>query len=336
MKIWHKFGTILLSIMLLVAILDIPVLADGPDDVVIFGDNYTLEQDQVIKGDLLVYGGNVTLEKGSQVKGNVQVFGGNLLVDGEIAGDVTVWGGNVTLDSEAIVRGDLQVIGGTVTRDQDADVRGSVIEGVPFVPPSVPMPPRIRPRIIGKYHDTPFWSGLSNMFRNLMSILVITVLGILVVVFIPHHTDTVAETMIKAPVQSLGSGILAVIVIPIVAIAMAITLILIPASLALVLVAGIGSLFGWIAAGLLFGTKLLRALIKREPNPVSAVALGMPMLSVLGMVPCIGWAISLITWLWGLGAVGYSLFGTRAYNEPMPQFNIGKKPIDYDPRIDRL
>lgn len=318
--------------MLLIALLiAIPVQADGPGDVVIYGDDYTLEKDQVIKGDLFVYGGNVTLEKDSQVKGDVHVFGGNLNVDGEIGGDVTVWGGNINLQSNTLVRGDLKVFGGTITREKGADVRGNEIHNWL----SAPQMPRVpRSRVFPQTRDNRSWSVLNNLFRGVMSILVITVLGILVVVFIPRHTDTVAEAMIKAPVQSLGSGLITTIAVPIAALIMAITLILIPASILLLLLAGIGSLFGWIAAGLLFGTKLLRALNKSDANSVVAVALGLPILSVVGMVPCIGWIFNLLVWMWGLGAVVYTLFGTRAYNEPMPQFT--PRSAGYDPRMDRL
>lgn len=355
MKILRKLGATLLTAMLLAAILfgitSAPALADGPDDVVIFGDNYTLEEDEEIEGELFVYGGNVTLKEGSEVKGNVHVFGGNLEVYGEIDGDVTVWGGNVTLHSDAVIRGDLRVIGGNVNRKEGSDVRGSVIEGMPSIPsipeiPSVPEVPRVpkvprvpnipEPRIVYKYRDGGFLSGVGDFFRTIFGILIITVLGILVVVFIPRHTDTVAEAMVKAPVQSLGSGVIAFIAIPIAAVVLAITVCLSPVSVVLLLVSGVGLLFGWIAAGLLFGTKLLRALSKKEPNSVAAVAIGLPVLSVLGMIPCVGWLISLVLWVWSFGAVVYSLFGTRAYNEPMPKFSITKKPADYDPRMDKL
>lgn len=352
MKILRKFGAILTALLLaviLIAASSTPALADGPGDVVIFGNNYTLDEDGVIKGDLFVYGGNVTLKEGSEVKGNVHVFGGNLEAYGDISGDVTVWGGNITLHSDATVRGNLKVFGGSVNRKDGSDVRGSVIEGVPFVPPTAPSVPEIpsipeipripevpQPRVVHQYRDGGFLSGVGDFFRTLFGILVITVLGILVVVFIPRHTDTVAEMMVKAPVQSFGSGVIASFAIPIAAFILAITVCLSPVAVVLLLVAGVGLLFGWIAAGLLFGTKLLRALNKKEPNPVSAVAIGLPVLSVLGMIPCIGWAISLVLWVWSFGAVIYSFFGTRAYNEPMPQFTITKKPANYDPRMDKL
>ena len=336
---FKRWGFILFLAIVLAAF-SVPALADDPDgDVVIWGDNYTLKKDQKIDGELLVYGGNVTLEEGSQVNGDVSVFGGNLNAYGEVDGDVTVWGGNVHLHDGAIVRGDVMAIGGNLTRDPDADIRGNETEGLPFQLPRVPRVPTL-PEIWTRQSQP--WNGfltnVGNLFRSVFGLLVLVVLGILVVAFIPQHTDTVAETMVKAPLHSFISGVVALIGVPVVAVVLAITVCLIPVSALLVLVLGMGILLGWIAAGLLFGTKILRALNKKEPNRVTAVAVGLPILSVLSLVPCIGWAISLVIWIWGLGAVAYSFFGTRAYNEPMPTFSKKNKADaeSYDPRMDRL
>lgn len=343
MKTWRKMW-LALALVLLMAV---PALADGPEgDVVIFGDNYTLKEDQEINGQLLVYGGNVELEEGSQVNGDVTVFGGNLTIYGEVDGDVTVWGGNVKIMSDAVVRGDVVSIGGNVTREEGADIRGEEMHGWPVVPPKVPLPPKTPqlPRIpeVRSHRSSSggFFSGIGNLFRTLFGIVVMTVLGILVVAFLPQHTEVVAETMVKVPVQSVVSGIATFVAVPVVAVVLLITVCLLPVSAVLVLVAGVGLLFGWIAAGLLLGTKLLRATNKSEPNRVTAVAVGLPLLSVLSFVPCVGWAIWLVTVTWSLGAVVYSFFGTRSYNEPAPRLwnrsSSAGQPKDYDPRMDRL
>jgi hypothetical protein len=330
----------LLVLAILSIALAVPVAADGPDgDVVIWGDSFTLKPGEEIKGDLLVYGGNVQLDPGSQVDGDVTVFGGDLTIEGEIDGEVTVWGGNVLIESTALIRGKVVAIGGSVHTEDGADVRGDQIEGLPFrvpvvpVPPRPPVPPEL-PRIRSSFGwGESLMHKAGDVFRTLFSIVVMVVLGILVVVFIPRHTNTVAEMMLKAPAQSFLSGVAAFIVVPLVALALAITICLIPVSAAGLLVTGVGLLFGWIAAGLLLGDKILRALNKTEPSQVAAVALGMPVLSVLSAIPCVGWLIALVVLAWSLGAVIYSLFGTRSHSEPWPHVGQTRK---YDPRMDKL
>lgn len=344
----RKVGLLFMLIIVL-ASLATPVLADGPEgDVIIWGESYTLASGERIRGDLFVYGGNVDLEDGSQVDGSVAVFGGNLNILGEVDGDVTVWGGNVDIGATATIRGQVVSIGGQVHRDEGADVRGDEIEGFPFRPPVVPRPP-IPPRISRVTVDRPWGSEalrqIGHAFRSAFGILLMIVLGVLVVVFLPRHTETVAETMLKVPAESFVSGIVALVggavaltVVSIVAGLLMITVCLAPVGLLLLLpflVAGVALLLGWIAAGLLLGVKVLRALTHKEPNHVTAVAVGILLLSLLSFIPCLGGALVLIVVTWSLGAVIYSLFGTRAYDEPAPRIPFGK-PKQYDPRMDKV
>jgi hypothetical protein len=313
----------LLLLIVLFAVPATPVLADDPEgDVVIWGDNYTLRSGQTIHGNLLVYAGNVKLEEGSEVRRDVTLFGGDLDVAGQIDGDVTVWGGNITIRSSAVIRGQVVSVGGKVVREEGADIRGQEWEGLPFRipnPPKPPIPPS--PPILRRYQDwgSGWWKNVGEVFRSAFGVVVMAILGILVVVFIPQHTDTVAETMAKAPLQSFLTGLAAWIVVPVVAVVLVITICLSPVAALWLLVAGVALLFGWIAAGLLLGVRILRAVTDKEPNPVAAVALGVLILSLLSLIPCLGLAFSAVVLTWSLGAVGYSFFGTRAYNEPPPK-----------------
>jgi hypothetical protein len=320
-----KWLFLLVFVSLLVAA---PVLADGPDgDVVIWGDNYTLRSGQTVQGDLLVYAGNVVLESGSKVDRNVTLFGGDLDVAGEIGGDVTVWGGNITARSGAVIRGQVVSVGGKVVREDGADIRGQEWEGLPFRtpnPPTVPIP--LKPPVISQHQGlgSQWWQRVGAVFRSAFGVIVLTVLGILVVVFIPRHTDTVAETIAKAPLQSFLTGLAAWIVVPVVAALLIITICLSPVAALWLLVAAVALLFGWIAAGLVLGVRILRAVTDKEPNPVPAVALGVLILSLLAFVPCVGLVLSAVVLTWGMGAVAYSFFGTRAYNEPPPKILSSK------------
>jgi hypothetical protein len=347
----------LLALALVLVSLTTPVFADDPDgDVVIWGDDYTLPSGERIRGDLLVYGGDVDLERGSQVEGDVTVFGGKLSISGNVNGDVTVWGGNVQVRSGATVRGKVAAIGGNLIREEGADIRGDEIEGFPFrppMPPKAPKPP-VPPQVPQVRTIRPWNSDLfrrvSSFFRSVFGVLLMVVLGILVVVFIPRHTQTVAETMVSAPVQSFVSGLAALVAGAIGAIVLSIISALLIATICLapvgfllflpILVAGVALLFGWIAAGLLVGVKVLRAVTHKEPNQVAAVAVGILGLSLLSAIPCLGWALALVALTWSLGAVVYSLFGTRIPTSTSSAGNVPPAddgtPEDYDARMDRL
>jgi hypothetical protein len=330
----------LLLAVLLALLVAAPVFADDPDgDVVIWGEEYTLESGERINGDLLVYGGNVKLEDDSEVDGNVILFGGNLAVAGEVDGDITVWGGNIEIKSSATVRGAVHAIGGNVDREEGADVRGEEFEGFPFRPPELPKPPT--PPKITRTWPTQQWQNnwlkrIGDVFRGIFGMIIMIVLGILVVVFIPHHTDTVAETIIKAPLQSFLTGLVAWIAVPLLALILTVTICLSPVAALILLIAGVALLFGWIAAGLLLGVKVVRAVTSQEPNPVVAVAVGILLLSVLTFIPCLGAVLTAVALTWSMGAVAYSFFGTRAYDEPPPKILSTSSKKEYDPRSDTL
>jgi hypothetical protein len=191
-------------------------------------------------------------------------------------------------------------------------------------------------------------------------ILLLVVLGILVVTFIPQHTETVAETMVKAPGKSFVSGLVVLLggsvilaILAGVGALLTATICLAPVGLVLflpTLVAGVAVLFGWIAAGLLLGTKVLRAVRKKEPTPVVAVAAGILLLTLISNVPCIGWVLAVAALMWSVGAVVQSLFGTRPYGSVTPGTGadnadtdaadpgVGDASVDsdYDPRMDQL
>jgi len=75
-------------IILLLALLVIPtgsVLAQGPGgDVVLFGQNYTVQSGDTLQGSLAVFGGNVNVEEDAKVNGDMAVIGGNLSIDGNV------------------------------------------------------------------------------------------------------------------------------------------------------------------------------------------------------------------------------------------------------------
>jgi hypothetical protein len=372
-----KRSKLLILLTLFLVLLTTPVLADGSDgDVVIWGRDYVLESDQEIKGDLLVYGGNVTLEPESEVKGDVTVFGGTLRMSGEVKGDVTVWGGDVDIRSGATVRGQVMAVGGHVDRHPDADVRGEQIEGFPFerpfpkapkapIAPEAPKAPdapekpdrlSIPPPPLDRHRGSDIARGIAGFFRSAFGILLMVVLGILVVTFIPQHTDTVAEAMVKAPGKSFASGAVALLggsvivaILSTIGALLTATICLAPIGLAVlvlpILVAGVAVLFGWIAAGLLLGTKVLRGAMKKEPTPVAAVAAGILLLTLASNVPCLGWGLALAALMWSVGAVVQTLFGTRPYGSvpsvpsataaKTDDVNTGPDP-GYDPRMDQL
>ncbi len=299
-----------------------PVLANGGDGVVRFGEDFTLESGEEVDGDLVVFGGDVVLEEDSFVDGTVFILGGNATVAGEVDNELVVFGGNVELKSTAFIGSDVVAWGGQVERAEGAVVEGNVLTGIPTrffrgpqivrVVPFPPTPPGVTPLETGTRF---FFNTIMDIFKAVITALALMALGLLVVLFLPRQTEMVAQAMHAAPLPSLGVGFLTAVVAAGLTALLAITICLLPIALFIGLITTAAGFFGWIAVGLLVGQKLLEGLKVQEPAPLVAVVIGVLLISLISALPCLGFFVFLGVVSLGLGGVVLTRFGTMSYPE---------------------
>jgi hypothetical protein len=301
-----------------------PVLANGGEGVVRFGEDFTLESGEEVNGDVVVFGGDVVLEEDSFVNGTVFVMGGSATVAGEVDAELVVFGGNVELKSTAFIGSDLVAWGGQVERAEGAVVEGNVLEGVttrffrgPRIVRAVPFPPtpEMVPLEAGPRF---FFNTMMDIFKAVITALALMALGLLVVLFLPRQTETVGQAVLAAPLPSLGVGFLTAVVAVGLTALLAITICLSPIALFIGLIATVAGFFGWIAVGLLVGQKLLEGLKAQEPAPLVAVVIGVLLISLISALPCLGFFVFLGVVSLGLGGVVLTRFGTMSYPEGPP------------------
>jgi len=73
---------------------------------------------------------------------------------------------------------------------------------------------------------------------------------------------------------------------------------------------------GTVAIGWIVGDYILHRIVPHQNTRPMQVGVGLTVLALVGSLPHIGWFISLIAGLLGLGAVFLSRFGTRLYSQP--------------------
>jgi hypothetical protein len=301
-----------------------PVLANGGEGVVIFGKDFTLESGEELEGDLAVFGGDVVLEEESVVNGAVFIIGGNATVAGEVDDELVVFGGNVELKSTAFIGSDVVAWGGQLEQAEGAVVKGSVSEGVttrffqgPKIVRVVPLPPT--PGRVPLEAGTRFlFNTMMDIFKAVITALALMALGLLVVLFLPKQTETVAQAVLAAPLPSLGVGFLTAVVAVGLTALLVITICLSPIALFIGLATTAAGFFGWIAVGLLVGQKLLEGLKVQEPAPLLAVVIGVLLISLISALPCLGFFVFLGVASLGLGGVTLTRFGTMSYPEGLP------------------
>ncbi|HAX71646.1 MAG TPA: hypothetical protein DCY14_18675 [Anaerolineae bacterium] len=334
-----KRKTNLIRILLLLALLILPtgsVYAQSPNgDVILFGQNYTLESGDTLNGSLAVIGGNVMIEEGATVNGDVAVIGGNISINGDIDGDIALIGGNMSvtssidgdivivggqanLASTALVDGNIATIGGNVQKEPGAQVTGEITNNAPptiDVPevPDIPSPntPNVPDPDVNVSFSNPFWEFMGAIGQAI----IIAGIGMLLTLFLQPQLERTGDAISRQPFAAGGFGLLTVIVVPVAAVLMAITILLIPVSLLVVfLVMPAVWVFGMVALGQEVGDRFTRA-INQSWAPVLSTGFGtfllMLIVGFVELIPCVGWLPSFLVTLVGIGGVVMTWFGTR-------------------------
>jgi hypothetical protein len=326
-----------------------PVLADddsppGDDGIVIWNEDYTLEEGERLNGNLVVFNGDVTLEADSRVEGSVIIWNGSVEAEGVVDEDVVVSGGDIYLGADAHVKGNVVCsLNCDMEREEGARVEGVFTEGNPLgdlhiervygIPLQMPSP-----------HT--FWvSGPGQalrwalkFIRGVAAVLVVAAVAGLVALIWPHPTAQIGRTMIEAPWHSLGIGLLTVAAATMLIIVLTITICLAPVAALAALALGAAGLFGWIGIGAVVGERLLQALNATASTrggahgiaPLWAAGLGTLVITLIGaglseafcLAP-LGWLVISILGCLGLGAVVLTRFGTTAYT---PSTGSGQAP----------
>lgn len=249
------------------------------------------------EGSITRFGEDVEVEEGETVGGSITVFGGDVLIAGTVDGSVAVIGGDAKLESTAVVNGSLSVVGGRIEREAGSRVTGTVTSGSQFFP---------RGRI---FVNPSTWFGFSLLASFLMLIGTLA-LGVIVVAFIPDHTEKIAMFIAREPWQSIGWGfLLALLIIPAM-ILLAVTIIGIPIIPVLAIFVAVAYIYGYIAASLLIGKRIFEVSKAVGASLIVETLVGLLVVGLLRFIPFIGGLIGLVVGLLGFGAVMLTKFGT--------------------------
>ena len=301
----HILGILgIVTLLLLISVKPVQA-APNPGDEVVLGDDLTLREGEHVDGDVVIIGGNLTMESGSRVEGSVTVLGGRARVNGTVEGDLVALGGGVDLGAQARINGDTVALGGRVRQAPGAQT-GDIVVGpairnfrIPFFSLNLAARPR---------------SLVGATVATLVVASIMALLGIAVGAFWPSQTAQVGETILTAPLPSLGVGCLVYPLSASLAVFVAITICLAPFVPVVALVVVAASLFGWVSLGMLFGRWLARSFGWRGSTPLTVTGVGVFALTivaaVVGALPCLGPILVLGAASIGVGAVALSRFGT--------------------------
>jgi uncharacterized RDD family membrane protein YckC len=274
------------------------------DAVVAFGQDAELKEGDNAES-VVAIGGSANVR--GKVRDAVVAIGGNVNLDGEVHDAAVAVLGSVTLGPHAIVHGDVVSVGGRITTSEGAVVKGRLQE-VPFNIPGLP-----------KMEALTLWMGqcvfkLRPLAPQVGWVWVVAgisfLLCLLVAVVFPRPVQVCVGELSERPATTFFAGLLTKLFLPVILLILAATgigLVVIPLILAALF---FGVLVGKVALlehvggalGRIFGLEMLKL-------PVAAFVLGSVLITLLYMVPVLGFVIYAIIGFWGLGVAMTGMLG---------------------------
>ncbi len=271
--------------------------------------------------DLVVAGGTVTVGSGAVVSGDLLISGGTVRIEGHIMGQVRASGGTVVLDSP--------VDGNVTVRQVDSLEIGkdAVIKGKLLYSSAKEATVASGAQLTGgiEYTKVAQRSGFDGRIRGLfsaatlISILSTFLLALALLYWLNRLTRPVVEHAYKKMPESIGIGLVTLIVVPVISLILLITLIGMKFAAALGLVYVISVLLGSTLASLLLGSIIMRLVNKSSELKLDWVValVGAVSGAILMVIPLIGWVILSVLFLAAFGSLIKFIYNDHAH-KPLP------------------
>jgi len=269
---------------------DINVNGNIDGDLLAGGTNVNVISKARIGGDFLF--GASTVRINGPVEGYIKGGGSEVIVADGVGEDIELWVDHLTIASTANLKGNL-----TYTSENEADIlSGAQIEGT-----TTHKVPEVRETA---KLTAPFFGIGGKVIAFLMTLLA----GIVIILVAPRRAAAVADSIRHKPWLSLGWGAIILFVTPIAAIITFITVVGVPVGLIGLTLYGIVIYLSQIAVGLFIGYWIIGYFSKVESRGilVGALALGFAILTLLKLIPYVGFPLWLATALFGIGAMTLS------------------------------
>ena len=254
-----------------------------PDDKFVVSGAVLVDRDETVPGDVVVVDGDILIR--GTVKGDVVAVAGDVTVRGTVGGDIVTVAGQMTLGRRANVGGDLVYFDKKPAVTTGATVHGEKKDAK------------------GKLSDVLTKLAIGLWIAFSVSLLLF---GIILLLLAPRAGLAIARTAKTKLGMSIGVGIAAFILLPIVAGLFSVSVFATP--LGFILWASLIPLYAtaYVASALAVG----RLILKNSLIP--AFLVGFVILILLGLVPFLNALIGVIALIFGLGLIFTTIFRARA------------------------
>ncbi|MFC2032653.1 hypothetical protein ACFLUS_04770 [Chloroflexota bacterium] len=256
-------------------------------DLVVAGDEVDLTSAADIGRDLVFAASSIDIN--TLIGSSIQGVGSKVNLNDGVIGDVELGVDRLTIANTANIQGNLIYTSENEANiESGAQIGGTVNHKVPEV--REPIIPRM------------------GVWVKVIAFLMTLITGIVMILIAPTRAKAVAASIKRKPLWSLGWGAILLFATPIAAIVAFITVVGVPVGVVGLTLYGIAIYLSQIAVGLFIGYWIISSFGKVDSRGVlvGAFALGFAILTLIKLIPFVGFPIWLATVLFGIGAMAMS------------------------------
>lgn len=250
-----------------------------------------LNSGAAIGGEMLFAGQKAAVS--GQIAKSVDGAANSIVIDGQIGGDARFQAKNLSFQKNAVVNGSVAYVSeNAASTDPSAKIVGTITQSVPPAAPSVSAPVKE--------------TSQQTASKKIRGLVINLVVALILVFLFKKSSRKIADALLARPGHAFGWGVLIFIVTPILSIATALTVIGIPVAIIMVLLFIAAIFFSRIFAALAVGRKITQMYWKnKQDSLVWQAIIGVVLMWILFALPAVGWIISAVSVVWGLGGIYY-------------------------------
>lgn len=246
----------------------------------------------IIKGeiahDVYVVGQNITIDPSTRIHGQLRVAGKNVVIAGTVDGNAfissemvattAIYGKDVNLDAEIIFANGGSIAGNLIykTSEEITDWNGLTVAG------------------LTKYEKQAYTTYAEQRAKSVVyGLLSMLMTGAALLFFFRRKVADVVDSTRTNWAQSLGVGVVALIIVPVIAFALMLTIVGIPLALVLIATYFILLYVAGVMAHVVLGAGVLQLLKKNVTSLWIPFLIGLVIMAIVGVVPVLGGILGL-------------------------------------------
>jgi cytoskeletal protein CcmA (bactofilin family) len=246
-----------------------------------------------VNGELHAFGANVILS--GKFRNKVKTAGANIILSGTFEDEVEAAGAKITLASNTLIKGHLNYASAILNQEEGSQILGQIT----------------RKEMDVKEERIEEWSQKGKKAIKaamvifwFFSIAALIIVGLIINIFFPEHTDNIVALISETPWTSVGVGLVFLVGVPVAIVVACITVVGIPAGIIAALVYGIVLYVSRIYISVWIGRKIIGYFKKSQKKTFFwPLVLGIVTIALLGLIPFLGWLLKLFCLLISLGAL---------------------------------